>query len=104
PGDGQTPILFYANNAGVNGNLLSTRFVENGDFVFLENAQLGYSLDQDLLQRIHLKSARLYVSGQNLWMISKFKGIDPESITAYGVDVLRVPKNRIFSLGLNVGF
>lgn len=104
PGDGQTPKLYFANDAGVNGNLLSSRFVENGDFVFLENAQIGYSFDQELLDKVHIKNARLYVSGQNLWMITKYKGIDPESITDYGVDVLRVPKNRIFSLGLNVGF
>lgn len=104
PGDGKTPRVVA--NAGnmANQTVVSSRFVEKGDFVFLDNAQIGYTLPKDVLSKVNLKKARIFVSGQNLWMITDYKGIDPEMVTSGGQDLYGVPRNRIFTLGLNVGF
>ena len=48
---------------------LSTYLVENGSYLKLRNVQLGYSLPQDLIEKIKLSKLRLYVSGQNLFTI-----------------------------------
>lgn len=104
PGDGMTPRLSSGNDAGVNGSVLNSRFVEKGDFIFLDNIQIGYSFDQKLLEKVRMKKARVFATVQNVWMITDYKGIDPEMITSYGVDSYGVPRNRIITLGLNVGF
>lgn len=102
PGDGVTPKL-YANGDGVvNNNVLSSRFVEKGDFISLDNITLGYSFDRELLSRANIDALRVYVAAQNVFMITDYKGVDPEMITSYGVDAFGTPKSRIFSLGVNL--
>ncbi len=102
PGDGQTPKLMGGKDSYVNGSGLTSRFVENGDYISLDNVTLGYNFDKDLLDNINIKSLRVYVSGQNLFMISPYKGPNPEGIMAYGVDEFATPKTRIFSVGINL--
>lgn len=104
PGDGMTPKLEAANGDFANQTTVTSRFVEKGDFIFLDNAQFGYNLPKDLLSKINVKKMRIFVTGQNLWMITDYKGIDPEMYNTNGIDLYGVPRNRIFTLGLNVGF
>ncbi|WP_264434010.1 SusC/RagA family TonB-linked outer membrane protein [Flavobacterium agricola] len=104
PGDGKTPILIANQQARANEATLTSRFLEKGDFILLDNLQIGYSFDKNLLERINLQKARVFVTGQNLWMITDYKGIDPEMISAGGIDYYGVPRNRIITLGVNVGF
>jgi len=103
-GDGVTPKVVAASSNTANQSIVTSRFVEKGDFIFLDNVQIGYSLPSNLLSKVNLKKARIFVSGQNLWMITDYKGIDPEMTTNAGVDLFGVPRNRIITLGLNVGF
>ncbi|MCB6942874.1 TonB-dependent receptor, partial [Eggerthella lenta] len=56
----------------------SDMYVENGTYFRLRNAQLGYTLPASLTQRIKLQKVRFYVSGQNLFTISSYSGMDPE--------------------------
>ena len=102
PGDGVTPRLWSGSNAFVNltGNA-STRFVENGDFVSLDNLSLGYKLPANFVNKIGLKNIRLFIQGQNLLFITKYKGINPEMETA-GVDLNGTPRAKTFSAGINV--
>ena len=102
PGDGITPRLWSGQNAFVNltGNA-TTRFVENGDFVSLDNISLGYRLPQDFVSRVGLKSVRFFVQGQNLLFITKYKGLNPEMETG-GVDLNGTPRAKTFSAGINV--
>ena len=85
----------------------STRFLENGNFVRLRQLQLGYSLSRTIAKKIYLEKCRLYVSGENLFTITKYSGIDPEfssSILNTGVDSFVYPFTRSFVVGLQVTF
>ena len=76
----------------------STYYVENGRYLKLRNLQVGYSLSEELLERMNFTNARLYVSGQNLLMItsSDFTGVDPEN-AGWGY-----PQPLTLTLGLNL--
>jgi hypothetical protein len=101
------PRLWYGRENFINLNQsASSRFVEKGDFIKLENVALSYSLNRNTLQQFgkgHIKSVRFFLQGQNLWLISKFSGIDPENITEQGINYNVVPSARNISFGLSVG-
>ncbi len=87
----------------------STWWVENGSYLRLQNLQLGYSISPALLQRAKiLKSCRFYVSGQNLFTITKYKGMDPEiganNVLDLGYDGIRYPSSRTVLVGINAQF
>ena len=104
PGDGITPRLWASSNPFVNlTSAATTRFVEDGDFVSLDNVSLGYSLSSSLSRRIGISNARFFVQAQNVAILTKYKGLNPEMETL-GVDLNGTPRSRIISFGLNVGF
>ncbi|RYY36623.1 MAG: TonB-dependent receptor [Sphingobacteriaceae bacterium] len=80
---------------------MSTYFIENGMYLKLRNAQIGYTFGQNALKKVKLKSVRVYVGGDNLLLIMKsksFTGLDPES-AAFGY-----PNPTVFTGGVNVRF
>lgn len=79
--------------------LLSDYYVQNASFLRMDNINLGYSFGQILKTKANLQ---LTASAQNVFVITKYKGLDPE--VASGVDNNLYPRPRIFSLGLNVNF
>ncbi len=89
----------------------STFFLEKGDFVRLQSASIGYNIP--LSGDAAFKSMRISASGQNLFLITDYKGLDPEvsttNIPANGlpsasIDYLSYPRPRTYTLGLNVTF
>jgi hypothetical protein len=94
----------------IGDDLKSSRFIENGSFLRIKNVTLGYTLPKDLLKRIYMKSARIYVSGQNLYTFTTYSGMDPEVNYAstdniiMGTDFFTYPQSRIILVGLNIGF
>jgi len=74
--------------------------VENGSYMKLRNAQLGYSLPHTLITKSKLQKVRFYVSGQNLFTIKNkdFSGLDPENPN------LAYPISKTVTFGLNVAF
>ncbi|RYE23453.1 MAG: hypothetical protein EOP45_06900 [Sphingobacteriaceae bacterium] len=85
--------------------------VENGDYVRLDNVAIGYKLPATLVNKLRVSRIRLYASAQNIFVITKYKGLDPETSTintvntaAYGVDYNGNPQQRTFTFGVNVGF
>ena len=78
----------------------SDRWVEDGSYLRLKNFTLGYSLPQTLVGRIGMANLRVYVSGQNLFTLTSFTGLDPELGTASG-DVANnnVSNDGLFSRG-----
>ena len=56
----------------------SSRYLENGSFFRLRNVTLAYNLPQTFLQKIRMTDARVYVSADNLWTLTRFSGMDPE--------------------------
>lgn len=102
PGDGWTPKLMASSNTFTNlSGSASTRFVEKGDFISLDNISVGYTLPRMLMDKIGVDTFRFFVQAQNLWLISKYKGINPEMETS-GVDVNGTPRAKVISVGLNV--
>jgi TonB-linked SusC/RagA family outer membrane protein len=95
---------------------VNSYFVENGDYLKLKNVQLGYTFSNRLLQKVNVKSARLFVMANNVFVITKYTGLDPElgsaytgsgsgSVTTQGIDaVTNYPQTKIYSLGLDVNF
>ncbi len=106
PGDGVTPRA-NARTTG-NNNAVSSRWVEDGSYLRIQNISLGYQLPKAWLNRIHLEQARLYVSGQNLHTWTKYLNYNPE-VSNYegpltgGVDYGYYPLARTITIGLNLG-
>ena len=73
-------------------------YIESGSFIKLKTATLGYSLPQSLLDKLHLRKARLYVQAQNIFTITGYNGADPEGLG------YTYPLPRTFTFGLSVGF
>lgn len=77
----------------------STYYIENGSYLKLRNAQLGYSFDKASASKIGLQSLRLYIGGDNLGIISKsksFTGVDPEN-PGFGY-----PNPRVITAGAQI--
>lgn len=92
-----------------NGNLReSDRFLEKGDFIRLRQLQLGYSIPQNIAEKMYLNKLRFYVSGENLFTITSYEGIDPEfarsSVLNSGIDRHIYPFTRSYTFGLQLTF
>ena len=91
-------------------NTRTSRFIENGSFMRIKNVTLGYNFAKELLSKIKIKSARLYITGQNLYTFTSYTGMDPE-VNYYGndniilgTDFFTYPQSRTVLIGLNIGF
>jgi len=86
--------------------IASSRFLEDGSFLRLDNATLGYRFNLEGAQ--YFKNARVYVSGQNIFTITNYSGVDPEVSLgglAPGIDNRNFyPQTRSFLLGVNLTF
>jgi len=92
------------------GNLVSDYYVEDGSYIRLKTISLGYSLGAPALSALRLKSARIYLSAQNLLTWTNYSGYDPEvSVGKYGaltpgLDYSAYPISTVISAGLEVKF
>ena len=109
PGDITTEQQVLTNTDNRN-NQFSSKYVEDGSYLRLQNLSLGYTIDKRTAQALRLKSARVYFSAQNLFTITKYSGLDPEvngksgNIQTQGVDSGVVPQVSTYTLGVNVKF
>lgn len=104
PGDGVTPMLWANRGSFINlEGQATSRFVEKGDFVKIDNITLGYSFDKDLISTVKLSKLRVYAVVQNAFIFTKYKGLDPE-LDNWGMDYNTVPRQRTVSIGLNASF
>lgn len=87
-----------------NSNQQSTRYLENGSYVRLRNATLGYQLPSNWISSLKIRSARIFVSGDNLVTITNFSGVDPEVNLSLGTSSFKYPISRKILLGINLGF
>lgn len=92
---------------------VSSRFVEDGSFFRIRNITLGYSLPNEIAERIKMKRLRFYVTVQNAYVFTKYRGYDPEVSSShggantgliYGYDYGSYPQPRIFTTGINLTF
>lgn len=85
-----------------NWTRISDFFIEDGSFLRLKNVTLGYTLQNEVLDKIKV---RLYVTAQNVFTITDYSGMDPEvGITNLGVDTGMYPLSRVFLAGINLKF
>lgn len=93
-----------------NGNhRINSYFVEDGSYLRLKNIEIGYTLSDNIAQKLYLKRARVFISGQNLLTFTKYTGWDPEigdynGLLNSGVDVGMYPVAKSITAGLNLTF
>lgn len=102
-----------------NNQRISTRFVEDGSYLRIQNVTLGYTLPADLIQQFTLRQLRIYATVQNVYTFTDYSGFDPEIGAVMsqaardsglagdpllrGIDVGRYPTPRTFTVGINIG-
>ena len=83
-----------------NNNNNSTHWLRSGTFLRLKTAEFGYTVPEKISKRAGMSLLRIYVSGVNLLVWSKFKMWDPE-MAGNG---LGYPVQRVYNLGININF
>ena len=84
--------------------------VEDGSFLRLNNLTIGYTFPKEWVTAAHLQNLRVYASGNNLLLLTKYSGYDPEVDTRRktpltpGVDYSAYPKSISYNLGVNITF
>jgi TonB-dependent starch-binding outer membrane protein SusC len=102
-----------SNSFGTATAVIHSWAVEDGSFLRLNTLTLGYSIPKTILDKIKLSQLRVYVTGYNLWLWTKYSGYDPEVSTTRsssyasltpGVDYSAYPRSRSLTFGVNVSF
>ena len=97
-------------NPAIGNAVFSDWAVEDGSFLRLQSVTFGYTLPEDVTKKIHLRKLRVYVTGTNLFCLTKYSGYDPEVDTRRatpltpGVDYSAYPKSTGFVAGINLTF
>ena len=86
----------------------SSRYVYNGSYTKLKNLSLTYRIPDNLLNKAKIRNLDVYVSGQNLFMITKYPGYDPEvsngtNAITQGLEMGVIPNPRTYTIGLRLG-
>ena len=86
----------------VQNNRFSSRFVEDADYLRLQNLQIGYTFDENITDRIGLQNLRCYISGNNVLLLTKYSGLDPDANIFSNTDLN--PPATSWLLGVNLTF
>jgi TonB-linked SusC/RagA family outer membrane protein len=105
PGDvTDVPRLTSGGLAGdVNQNSTSTRFLTKADYLSLNNLRIGYTLPEKFISKMKLSHVSMYVSGDNLLVFSKRKGLNPTTLISTTNTGIYMPMTT-FSFGTKVEF
>jgi hypothetical protein len=103
PGD-ITNVPRLSSNFDKNVNSASTRFITSSNFLALNNVRIGYTFPSNLTERIKISSLNVFVSGDNLFLLSARDGFNPSTSEAGSSDQYRYSPLSTFSMGLNVKF
>ena len=100
------PRAMYGGNTNYN-TLVSDRFVEKGDYLRMNYAQISYAINKKHLKWIGLNRISFYCSVNNPFVLTKYSGVDPD-IVNYGyapaMDNSQTPRSRSYTLGMNIDF
>jgi TonB-linked SusC/RagA family outer membrane protein len=101
-----TNIVRISQSSGNDNERISDRYIEDGTFLRCKNISLGYTVSEKLLAKVHMHSLRVYFNVTNAFIISKYKGMDPEigswNPLLAGVDNGFYPQPRVFTIGANL--
>ena len=95
---------------GANGmSVYSSRVVEDGSFLRLQNISVGYTFPRSVLRKMHFDTMRVYLSADNLFCITNYTGPDPEvstrnSVLTPGFDWSAYPRSRGITAGVSFTF
>ncbi len=109
-GDGSTNEWFRATENDYNKNLRpSSYFVEDGAYLRIKQLMLGYTLPQELTQKIEVAKLRVYFTANNIFTLTNYTGLDPEigqtsGASSIGIDRGLYPQAKSFMFGVNVTF
>lgn len=107
-GPGSNNVEPILDNTRANNFLMSTYYLEPGDYFRIRLLQVGYTFERNLLSKVGIQKARVYVSGQNIKTWSQVTGYSPEpligSILGGGADNGAYPVPAIYSFGINLTF
>lgn len=89
------------------GNHYSSYAIEDGSYIRLKSLTLGYNIPDNISKKIFMRDARIYFSAQNLFTLTNYSGMDPETSVRHsaltpGFDFSAYPRARTYSIGLNV--
>ena len=103
--DAKVPIAENSSNFS-NNNAVNSYYLENGSFLRMKNLTVGYTLPSSILNRLKIDRARIYLQAVNLFTITDYSGLDPETFGAddsFGVDegLVRSPRQLLFGLNIN---
>ncbi len=96
----------------INSLFSRSEMIEDGSFLRLETVKLAYSLPTKVLQKIKVSDVKLSVTGQNLFLLSRYSWYDPEVNAARGnnrqlfpgLDQGAYPRSRFYLFGLDLAF
>lgn len=87
--------------------LISDRFIEDASFLRLNYLSLNYSFDSKLIKKWHLRTLNFYLNANNLFLLKKYSGIEPEQSAGSGgvaTDNSKTPRAKSYTFGINIGF
>ncbi|MBV8391295.1 MAG: TonB-dependent receptor [Mucilaginibacter sp.] len=103
-----TTIVGLRNDNTNNNNRPSNLFIEDGSFLRCKDITLGYRLPENILSKIYVRSLRVFGTVTNAFIITKYKGMDPEigswNPLQAGWDTGYYPQPRVFTIGANLTF
>lgn len=102
PYGAKNPKLYYDNMGGTKNTRDNTYFLRDASYFRLKNLTFGYTIPRRITEKASISRLRVYFSGDNLFTITPYKGIDPER-KGNGWEAT-YPQNRICSFGVNVEF
>lgn len=102
-----TTIVGVRNDNSNANSRFSDLYLEDGSYIRCKNITIGYNFPERIAQKMHIGSLRMYVNESNAFLITKYKGLDPE-VGSYnplqaGIDGGVYPQSRVFTFGINVG-
>lgn len=107
-GEGTTNEYPRVTTGATSNILFSDFYVEDGSFVRIQNAQLGYTFSQEFMDRFGADKLRVYVSANNIYTFTEYKGYDPSASSGApigaGIDQGFYPIPRTYLLGVNLKF
>lgn len=81
----------------------STRWIEDGSYLRVKNVTLAYNLPERMIAKAKLTAAKIYLTANNLFTFTDYKGFDPE-VSVSGIDHNTYPVTRTVSMGVNLSF
>ena len=110
PANPNSTIPTPRSSFGNNNLVMSDRFLESASYLRLQNVRLGYNLPAMWAKYMAMNHLKAFVSGQNLYVFTKYSGLDPEvgslnqNPTLQNIDYGRYPTPRVITFGLNAEF